>query len=112
MAIDMLLQKAEKFEIEMYKKPKDAQSLARTHVAFTGSPQKHPYDGKKVILMIDPYSTSLSYYEFKKSDISYVEELYSLVNPDGECYTMARVWVKKMSVGVRATPFIVADIRS
>ena len=50
-----------------------------------------------------------SYYEFKTADISYVEELVNLVNIDGETVPMARIWVKKKSIGARASLFIVDD---
>lgn len=104
-----VLQKTEKFEIERYKKPQDKKLLAKTHVSFSGSPQKHAYDPQKVLLVIDPYSASLSYCEFDKSDISYVEELPNIVDPDGEVMAMVRIWVKKMSIGVRCVPFVVDD---
>ncbi len=112
MSSGTFLKKTEKFEIERYKKPKDIKQLARTHVCFSGSPQKHAYDSEKVLLVMDPHSASLSYYEFDKSDISYVEELPNLVNPNGEIMAMVRIWVKKMSIGLRCIPFIVDDIHA
>ena len=102
----------EKFEIQAYtRKPKDLKLLKQTHVAFTGSPQKHPHDPQRVVLISDPYSTSTVYYEFMKNDISYVEELPSVVNLDGETVMMVRVWVKKQSIAVRSSAFIVDDTR-
>ena len=80
-------------------------------MAFSGSPQKHPYDPQKAILVADPFSTGTFYFEFKKEDITYVEELPNLVNQEGEAIPMTRIWVKKMSVGVRCTPFLVEDTR-
>jgi inorganic pyrophosphatase len=50
-------------------------------------------------------------YEFIKEDISYFEELPNLVDPNGETVTMGRIWVKKGSLGIRCTPFIVEDTR-
>jgi inorganic pyrophosphatase len=105
-------EQSEKFEIQAYKPPKDLKSLMKTHVAFTGSPQKHPFDSEKVILIADPFSTHTFYYEFRKDDITYIEELSNLVNPDGEAMARVRVWVKKMSIGLRSTPFLVDDTRS
>ena len=99
----------EKFEIQAYKKPKSLKLLKETHIAFTGSPRKHPYDPDRVILITDPYSKITSYYEFKTADISYVEELVNLVNIDGETVPMARIWVKKKSIGAKASLFIVDD---
>jgi inorganic pyrophosphatase len=79
-------QEAVKFEIQTYQQPKDRKALRSTHVAFSGSPQRHPYDREKIILVADPYSTHNFFYE-----------------------TMVRVWIKKMSIGMRCAPFIVGD---
>jgi inorganic pyrophosphatase len=106
-----LLQESAKFEIEAYKPPKDHQRLKLTHVAFTGSPRRHPYDADKVILIADPYSTNTFYYEFNAEDISYGEEMPSIVSSDGEAVTMVRIWVKKKSIGIRSMPFVVDEIR-
>ncbi len=109
MGTDNYPQEAPKFQIQAYEKPKDIRLVRKTHVSFSGSPKKHPYDSEKVILVADPFSTSNLFYEFTKKDISYVEELPSLVNQEGETLTMVRVWVKKMSIGLRCSPFIVED---
>ena len=111
MSIHTLLQKTEKLEIQAYKKPKDLKNLSKSYVSFTGSPQKHPLNSSKVILITDPFSTNTFYYEFNKEDISYVEELPNLVDPNGETVTMGRIWVKKSSLGIRCIPFIVEDTR-
>jgi len=99
------------FEIEAYKKPKHFHDLIKTHVPFTGSPQRNPFDPGKVFLFADPYSTHTAYYEFNAADISYLEELPSIVNLDGKAILMVRLWVKKLSLGLRCTPFMVADTR-
>lgn len=109
MAFDSLPQEALKFQIQAYKKPKNLNVLRKTHVSFSGSPQKHPYDSKKVILISDPFSTNNLYYEFNKDDISYLEELPNLVDLDGSTIAVVRVWVKKLSVAIRCSPFIVED---
>lgn len=102
-------QLAEKFEIQAYKRPRDLRTLMKTHVPFSGAPRKHPYDAHKVIIVPDPYSTSAFYFEFHARDISYAEELSSLVNLKGETVAMARIWVKKKSLGVRCSPFVVEE---
>ena len=109
MTFESYPQESAKFQIQAYKKPKDIRGLRQSHVSFSGSPQKHPYDSEKVIMIADPFSTNTLYYEFNKDDISYVEELPNIVNLDGDTMTMVRVWVKKMSVGIRCAPFIVED---
>ena len=109
MPISNYLQETKKFEIQTYEKPKDFSMLRDSHIAFSGAPRKHPYDPDKVILIVDPYSTKTFYYEFRADDIAYVEELPSMVNLEGKSITMVRLWIKKMSIGVRCTPFIVQE---
>ena len=111
MNLESYPQEAASFQIEAYKKPRDLHVLKKNHVSFTGSPKKHPYDSGRVILIADPFSSNNLYYEFSKEDISYVEELPNLVNLDGETIAVVRIWVKKLSVGIQSTPFIVEDTR-
>jgi hypothetical protein len=111
MATRNFLQESKRFEIQTYKTPGNLTQLRKTHVPFSGWPRKHPYDPKKVILIPDPSSSSLFYYEFKSGDISYAEKLPSIVSLDGDTMTMVRLWVKKMSVGMLCSPFFVEDIK-
>ena len=112
MAIKNFPQEVRKFEIETYERPKNLKGLRKTHVPFTGSPLKHPHDPKKVILIPDPYSSTPFYYEFKSNDITFVEKLPSIVNIEGETITMVRFWVKKMSLGMVCTPFLVEETKT
>ncbi len=112
MTLPIFLQKGQKLDVEAYKKPKDWKSLSKTHVPFTGSPRKHPYDQNRVVLVADPFSTNTFYYDFKTRDIDYIEELASIVTIEGDTVNMARIWIRKKAVGVRCTPFIVEDVVS
>jgi len=103
------LQETKKFEIQTYEKPKNISMLRDSHIAFSGAPRKHPYDADRVILIVDPFSTNTFYYEFRTGDIAYVEELPNLVNLEGKSISMVRLWIKKMGIGVRCTPFIVQE---
>jgi inorganic pyrophosphatase len=109
MTVESYPQEALQFQIQTYKKPKDIHALRNTHVSFSGSPRKHPYDSNKVILIVDPFSADNLYYEFKKDDVSYVEELPNIVDPDGSAIAVVRVWIKKLSVAIRCSPFLVED---
>jgi inorganic pyrophosphatase len=40
-----------------------------------------------------------------------VEELPNIVNLDGETIKMVRIWVKKMSVGILCSPFLVEETK-
>ncbi|MEN8143221.1 MAG: inorganic pyrophosphatase Ppa [Thermodesulfobacteriota bacterium] len=111
MPITKLLDKTREFEIQTYKKPEDIKQLNLTHVAFSGTPLHHPNDSDKVILLADPFSSNTLYYEFNIRDISFAEHLENIVNPEGQTLSLVRIWVKKKSLAVRCTPFIVEDTR-
>lgn len=110
MTISNILQQKENFEIQTYRKPRDMKGFRRQHIPFAGSPRKHPYEDENIILVGDPYTRMPFYYEFRKKDIAYVEELPNITSEDGETVTMVRVWVKKDAVGLRCTPFAVMDL--
>ena len=101
----------ERFEIQAFQKPKDFKALRKTHVPFSGSPRRHPYDAEKIILITDPFSSNTIYYEFRTDDIDFLEELSTMVDIKGKATAMVRIWVKKLSVGVRCAPFLVEDIQ-
>lgn len=109
MTTTLLIKETTKFEIERFKRPKDISLLKRTHVAFSGAPRKHWHDLSKVILVADPFSRATFYYEFQIRDIDFIQELPNLVNPDNEIIPMVRIWVKKRSVAIRCTPFVVEE---
>ncbi len=106
-----LPQRPENFDIQIYKSPKDPKELIKTHVAFTGSPQKHPYDPEKIILIADPYSGDTLYFDFKAADISFAEKLPNISTVEGEIFPQARFWVKKGSFAIRSSPFVVENTR-
>ncbi len=99
------------FAVQVYKRPENEKRFYETHIAFTGTPQKHFFDAEKVVLVVDPFSFNTSYYEFNTSDISFVEELQTTVNTEGQAVSIVRLWVKKQAIGIRSTPFVVADTR-
>ena len=107
MPIERLLDDAGgKFELDTYSGGRD---LSSEYVPFTGTLKKHPYDETKVVLIIDPYSTRLSYYEFNKADIGAADELPSLATMAGESVRIVRIWVKKGVIAIQSLPFVVAD---
>lgn len=107
--METFLKLAEKFEIQVYDEDRCPLNLSKDHVCFTGTPQKHPHDSQKLILITNPFSTHTTYYEFRFGDISHVEKLPSITNPEGETLSIGRIWVKKRSIGVHCIPFRVDD---
>lgn len=94
-------------EISKLQKTEEVSELEHSHIAYSGSPVLHPHDQNKLILVSDPCSDNTFYYEFNLSDVSYAEELQNIVNGQGETFLMARLWIKKGSVGVKCFPFVV-----
>lgn len=111
MPIAKILESSRAFEIQAYKEPEDINQMNLTHVSFSGTPFHHPYDNEKVVLLVDPFSANTLYYEFLTRNISFAEHLENLVDPEGKTLNIVRIWVRKKSVGVRCTPFIVEDTR-
>jgi hypothetical protein len=109
MSIINFFELKEKFEIQPYRSVKKLEE--GSHVPFSGSPRKHPFDKTRVILVADPFTDNTFYYEFKAGDITCAEELPNITNAKGESIPMARVWVKKHSVAIQSTPFIVDTIQ-
>jgi len=107
MPITHLLAHIETYALEKYQHPVDVEDLKNDCVAFSGSPQKHPHDEKKILLIVDPFSTHTSYYEFRGEDITFAEEIGNLVTLEGETVTIVRVWVRKRAVGIHCIPFMV-----
>jgi inorganic pyrophosphatase len=109
MTTSLLIKETVTLEIEAFKRPKSIEGLKAGHVAFSGAPRKHWYDPTKVILVADPFSRATFYYEFRIGDIAFVQELPNLVTPEDEVIPIVRVWVKKRSIAVRCTPFVVDE---
>ncbi len=105
MSIVNFLELKEKLEIQEYVKPKDLDK--KNHIPFSGSPRKHPYEQTRVVLVADPFSENTFFYEFNIKDIAFAEKLSSISNLKGESVSMVRIWVKKRSIALQYTPFIV-----
>lgn len=109
MPMTKILQQAKSFEIQAFERPQGIKNLKLTHVPFSGSLYQHFYDEAKIVLLVDPYSSSNFYMEFRRDDIDYLEELANISSPDGKTIVMSRIWVKKGAVAMRCTPFRVDD---
>ena len=108
MSITTFLELKEKLEIQKYASPSNMDK--QETVSFSGSPRKHPYEPSRVVLVADPFSAQTFYYEFHMDDIVLAEELPSISNLKGESTAMVRLWVRKQSIALRCTPFIVGAV--
>ncbi len=108
MSIANFLKLNEKLEIKSFAGP--ASPDKKKHIPYSGSPRKHPYENSRVILIADPFSDVTFFYEFNIEDIVFVEELSNIATLTGESVPMVRVWVKKQSIALRCTPFVVDSL--
>lgn len=99
-----------KLELIKYDKPVDRNKLKQTHIAFSGSLRRHPHDKDKIILLPEALSNNTNFYEFNNDDIGFAEKLPNIVSASGEDVAMVMLWIKKESIGVRCTAFIVGEL--
>ncbi len=105
MEIKNFLELKDAFELEKYVRNMDFDK--KNCCSFYGSPKKHPYEKKRVILVTDPFGEQTFYYDFKLKDILSIEEQPRITSPAGDSVSMVRLWVKNGSVGLQCTPFAV-----
>jgi inorganic pyrophosphatase len=101
--IKKLLQISEKFDIDRYEDP----DFIKSHVSFEGMPRKHATDARKIVLLTDPFSDENRFYEFPIGSISFIEEIGTITSEDGRSAQKLRLWIKRGTLGLRYTPFIV-----
>ena len=106
MSFEKYLETKPFYEITKYSRHPD---YSKGNVAFTGTPRKHPYDEKKILLISDPFSSNTIFFEFRLKDITYIEELSQLATEDGEILNIVKIWIKKGSLGIKYEPFVVED---
>ncbi|WP_319561322.1 hypothetical protein [Marispirochaeta sp.] len=106
MSIRKYLSTAPLFNITRYESEED---FAQDCIAFEGAPKKHPYDPDKLLLIIKPFSSNTTFYEFRVKDIRHAENLPSIVTDAGSNLFMARIWIRRGSMGVKYEPFEVSD---
>ena len=104
MSIEAYIQGESLFQIVPYRNetPKDA-------IAFVGTLRKHPYDGEKCLLIADPAGRDPAIFEFKIADVVSAQEMPSPVDTSGQSRSLAKLWVRRGSFGIRYEPFEVDD---
>ncbi len=108
MPIDNFLKLKERLELKKYVKSDNIDK--NRYIPFSGSPRKHPYEQTRVILIVDPFSENTFFYEFNIEDIAFVDELSSIANLKGDSVSIVRLWVKRQTIALQCTPFIVDSL--
>jgi hypothetical protein len=78
-------------------------------VAFAGTLRKHPYEKEKCILICEEAAAEPAVLEFRKADVLAVEEMPSIVDESGASRSVAKLWVRRGSLGLRYEPFEVDE---
>ena len=76
--------------------------------SFEGTPQKHPYDSTKVILLTSPFNSEQIFYEFPISSIGRIEECESLSDNNGATAFIVKLWIRKGISAVLSRQFKVS----
>lgn len=100
------LTKIDIFPIEKFNYTKFSEDHS---VSFIGSPIKHPYEDNKFILICDPLNPDTDFLEFQKENVLFLEELPALISEKGETIYMAKIFIKKGTVGIKYKPFVVGE---
>ena len=108
MTIDKFIELKDNLELQKYVRSLEFDK--KNCCSSYGSPKKHPHEKNRVILVTDPFSEHTFYYEFNMEDILSLEEQPSITNLEGESVSMVRLWVKKKSIGLQCTPFVVGNV--
>jgi inorganic pyrophosphatase len=78
-------------------------------VPISGFPRQHPSDTSKLLLIHDPLGENPQIMEFKKDDITHVEDIHAAITETGEGVTLVKLWLRKGAIGVLMKPFAVQE---
>jgi hypothetical protein len=78
-------------------------------MAFVGSLRRHPYDKDKIVLIYHAFREDPLFFEFKMTDIRFIEDTPNIVTEDGESLATNRIWIQKGSLAVKYDAFEVNE---
>lgn len=87
----------------------DANALSRDAIPYVGQLRKHKSEESKLYLRLDPLTQGGMILEFNKSDVLFAEEVKTITEAEGQSFRLAKLWVKKGSIGIKLEAFMVSD---
>ncbi|MDR2517224.1 MAG: hypothetical protein LBC88_07580 [Spirochaetaceae bacterium] len=78
-------------------------------VPIAGFPRQHPSDTAKLLLIHDPLGSNPQVMEFRKEDVSRVEDIHAAITEAGEGVRLVKLWVRRGAIGVLMKPFEVTE---
>ena len=88
----------------------DPSRLADEAVPFVGQPKQTESEQDKIYLRLNPLSSNGALLEFKVKDIIYAENVKTVTHEDGTAFQIAKIWIRKGSIGIKLEPFSVQDL--
>lgn len=74
-------------------------------ISISGNPRKHPYDSKRLILILESHDDKTIFHDFKLTDIAHIEELPNISTGQGGSLRQIQLWVKKNSWIIRSEAY-------
>ena len=95
-----------KRELEKYIDPN---RLTDEAVPYIGQPKQTESEPDKIFIRLNPLSSNGALLEFKTEDVVYAENVKTVSHKDGNAFQIAKVWIRKGSIGIKLEPFAVQD---
>lgn len=93
-------------ELQQYIEPS---RLSDEAVPYIGQPKQHEADPDKIFLRLNPLSSNGAILEFKTEDVVFAENVKTVSQKDGAAFQIAKIWIRKGSIGIKLEPFSVQD---
>jgi hypothetical protein len=106
LTLDIVEVIAENRELEKYTDP---HRLIKEAVPYIGQPKVQEGDPDKLYIRLNPLSGNGALLEFKTQDIVYAENVKTVSQKDGTAFQIAKIWIRKGSIGIKLEPFAVQD---
>ncbi|MCX8059174.1 MAG: hypothetical protein N3A58_07150 [Spirochaetes bacterium] len=85
----------------------DVNEATVNSVCFIGTPFKNPTIQDKIFISNLFFSDMNTFFEFDIKDIIKFEEIDTIVNKDGNSYSLYKIWVRKGAKGIKHESFTV-----
>lgn len=93
-------------ELQKFREPN---RLMEEAVPYIGQPRQQEGDPDKIYLRLNPLSSNGAILEFKTKDVVFAENVKTVSEKDGRAFQIAKIWIRKGSVGIKLEPFSVQD---
>lgn len=93
-------------ELQKYREPNRLMDEA---VPYIGQPKQKEGEPDKIFIRLNPLSSNGAILEFKTEDVIFAENVKTVSQKEGGAFQIAKVWIRKGSIGIKLEPFSVQD---